>query len=326
MKKFNLSKISKPTKAFIAALLCYVIVIVCMQTGVLSKYNQGILTSVCINIILVVSLNLTAGFLGQLTLGHAGFMSVGAYVAAYLTKDLLSGVPIMASFWIALIVAGIVAALFGLLISVPALRLKGDYLAIITLAFGEIIRSILTNLDIIGGAKGYMGISRFVDLYVAMPIMIVSVYLIYLFVNSQHGRMIKAIAQDEIAANACGVHVKYYKVLTFVIAAFFAGLAGALYAHYMGNLAPKVFDYNMSIELLVMCVLGGMGNITGSIIATLILTALPEVLRSFSDYQMLVYSIVLIGMMIGKYSSGVQDFVQTKIQPLFKKKNKEANV
>lgn len=295
---------------FIISIVVIGIVYLLCSANIISRYNQGILTSICINVVLVASLNLTAGYLGQLTLGHAGFMSIGAYSAALLTKDILAAMPIQISFWVALLISGLVAALFGALVAIACLRLKGDYLAIITLAFGEIIRNILTNINIVGGAKGYMGISRFVSFPLSLSVAIVCVGIIYLMIHSQQGRYIKAIAVDEIASASSGVHTQYYKVATFVIAAFFAGVAGCLYAHYMGNLAPKVFDYNMSIKLLVMVVLGGMGNLFGGVIATIVLTALPEMLRAVSDYQMLAYSLVLIIIMLAKHSPKMNELMQ----------------
>lgn len=295
---------------FIISIVVIGIVYLLCSANIISRYNQGILTSICINVVLVASLNLTAGYLGQLTLGHAGFMSIGAYSAALLTKDILAAMPIQISFWVALLISGLVAALFGALVAIACLRLKGDYLAIITLAFGEIIRNILTNINIVGGAKGYMGISRFVSFPLSLSVAIVCVGIIYLMIHSQQGRYIKAIAVDEIASASSGVHTQYYKVATFVIAAFFAGVAGCLYAHYMGNLAPKVFDYNMSIKLLVMVVLGGMGNLFGDVMATIVLTALPEMLRAVSDYQMLAYSLVLIIIMLAKHSPKMNELMQ----------------
>lgn len=295
---------------FIISIVVIGIVYLLCSVNIISRYNQGILTSICINVVLVASLNLTAGYLGQLTLGHAGFMSIGAYSAALLTKDILAAMPIQISFWVALLISGLVAALFGALVAIACLRLKGDYLAIITLAFGEIIRNILTNINIVGGAKGYMGISRFVSFPLSLSVAIVCVGIIYLMIHSQQGRYIKAIAVDEIASASSGVHTQYYKVATFVIAAFFAGVAGCLYAHYMGNLAPKVFDYNMSIKLLVMVVLGGMGNLFGGVMATIVLTALPEMLRAVSDYQMLAYSLVLIIIMLAKHSPKMNELMQ----------------
>lgn len=295
---------------FIISIVVIGIVYLLCSANIISRYNQGILTSICINVVLVASLNLTAGYLGQLTLGHAGFMSIGAYSAALLTKDILAAMPIQISFWVALLISGLVAALFGALVAIACLRLKGDYLAIITLAFGEIIRNILTNINIVGGAKGYMGISRFVSFPISLSVAIVCVGIIYLMIHSQQGRYIKAIAVDEIASASSGVHTQYYKVATFVIAAFFAGVAGCLYAHYMGNLAPKVFDYNMSIKLLVMVVLGGMGNLFGGVMATIVLTALPEMLRAVSDYQMLAYSLVLIIIMLAKHSPKMNELMQ----------------
>ena len=300
----------KKNLPFIISIVVIGIVYLLCSANIISRYNQGILTSICINVVLVASLNLTAGYLGQLTLGHAGFMSIGAYSAALLTKDILAAMPIQISFWVALLISGLVAALFGALVAIACLRLKGDYLAIITLAFGEIIRNILTNINIVGGAKGYMGISRFVSFPLSLSVAIVCVGIIYLMIHSQQGRYIKAIAVDEIASASSGVHTQYYKVATFVIAAFFAGVAGCLYAHYMGNLAPKVFDYNMSIKLLVMVVLGGMGNLFGGVIATIVLTALPEMLRAVSDYQMLAYSLVLIIIMLAKHSPKMNELMQ----------------
>ncbi len=300
----------KKNLPFIISIVVIGIVYLLCSANIISRYNQGILTSICINVVLVASLNLTAGYLGQLTLGHAGFMSIGAYSAALLTKDILAAMPIQISFWVALLISGLVAALFGALVAIACLRLKGDYLAIITLAFGEIIRNILTNINIVGGAKGYMGISRFVSFPLSLSVAIVCVGIIYLMIHSQQGRYIKAIAVDEIASASSGVHTQYYKVATFVIAAFFAGVAGCLYAHYMGNLAPKVFDYNMSIKLLVMVVLGGMGNLFGGVMATIVLTALPEMLRAVSDYQMLAYSLVLIIIMLAKHSPKMNELMQ----------------
>ena len=295
-------------KWFIFSLISVVILMILSFTNLISRYYQGIFTSICINIILVTSLNLLSGYLGELTLGHAGFMSIGAYVGAYITKDLFSFLAIEISFWPALIIGAIIAALIGFVVSFASLRLKGDYLAIITLAFGEIIKNILTNLELVGGAKGYMGISRFVNLPLALIIMFISVFLMYLLVNSQYGRIIKAISVDDLASNNSGIDTKAYKIKTFVIAAFFAGIAGVLYAHYMGNLAPKIFDYNMSIEILVMVVLGGMGNFKGGIISAIILTLLPELLRGFADYQMLAYALILIFMMLFKNNAKVNAF------------------
>lgn len=300
----------------ISALL-YLVVMGLTMAGILGRYETGILVSICINIILVVSLNVTTGFLGQLTLGHAGFMAVGAYTAAFCTKELLSFLPTPLAFSLALFIGGVMALFFGVVIGVPTLRLKGDYLAIITLAFGEVIRTVLLNLKIVGGAKGYTGIARLTNFSWAFGIMIFTIITIVLLMKSKHGRAILSVREDEIAAEASGISSANYKILAFVFAAFFAGIAGGLYAHYMGILEPRTFGFNKSIEILVMVVLGGMGNIPGAILATTILTILPELLRDASSYRTLVYAVVLIGMMLVKNNP--------KLQEIFKKKRRSSS-
>jgi branched-chain amino acid transport system permease protein len=226
-------------------------------------------------------------------------MSIGAYAGALTTNAL--NLPPMVELIIGLLVGGIVAALFSLIIGLPVLRLKGDYLAIVTLGFGEIIKSVINALGFTGGAKGLSGISAystyknftFVYIFVLLTIVIISN-----LVNSRHGRAICAVRDNYIAAEAIGIKVSKFKTTAFVISGFFAGMAGVFYAHNVGILKPANFDYNKSIEILVMVVLGGMGNIKGAIIAAVILTALPEVLRSAADYRMLLYAIVLIAMML----------------------------
>ena len=226
-------------------------------SGMLSRYYTGIVMMVGINIILTASLNLTTGYLGQLALGRAGFMSVGAYGAALFT--LYSGLPTGVSFPIALFIGGIVAALFGIAIGIPALRLKGDYLAIITLGFGEIIRVLITNVEFTGGAKGLRGIPRITNFAYVYIVAVITLIVLYTLLRSRQGRAIISIREDEIAAEASGINTTYYKLLAFTISAFFAGVAGGLYAHYLSVLDPANFDFNYSIEILVMVVLGGTG-------------------------------------------------------------------
>ena len=281
-KKMNRTLISYAINAGLVVLL-YVVMMVLIQAGVINRYYEGIVRLICINIIMAVSLNLVCGFMGQLALGHAGFMSVGAYCAA---------------FPLALLVGGIFAAIVGFVIGIPALRMRGDYLAIITLGFGEIIRVIANALPITGGAKGLSGIPASTNFSYSYWVMILSVFVIFAFIKSRHGRAVISIREDEIAAEASGIRTTYYKMMAFVLAAFFAGIAGGLYAHHVGVLAPTKFNFNYSVEFLVMVVLGGMGSITGSIIAAIVLTILPEALRGFEDYRMLLYSLVLIVMML----------------------------
>lgn len=329
----DLSKSKKISYAvtLIGVIVLYAIVAMMLNNEIINRYYGGIITMICINVILTVSLNLASGFLGQLVLGHAGFMSVGAYTAALFT--MYSGLPIQVAFPLALVAGGIVAALFGVIIGVPALRLKGDYLAIITMGFGEIIRVIILALPFTGGARGLIGIPSVVakgspknQQYVVLFsyvffIAVLTIFVIYSFIKSRHGRAVIAIREDEIAAEASGINTTYYKLLAFILAAFFAGIAGGLYAHHVGVLNPAKFDFNYSIEILVMVVLGGMGSITGSVISATVLTILPEALRQFSDYRMLVYSIILIMVMLFK-PSGLLGQRELSIKSIFEPKRK----
>ena len=298
----------------IVLVLLFVLLAAVVTSGALSRYYTGVLMTIFINIILVTSLNLTTGFLGQIALGHAGFLAIGAYTAALFVKAmeeqagvvLLNGSSPTAAgilfFLVSLVLGGLMAAAFGFLVGVPALRLKGDYLAIITLGFGEIIRSIIENLEFTGGAQGLKQIPRTANILVVFVIMVLCVTVMITFVRSRHGRAITAIREDDIASEAAGIHNTRYKVMAFVVAAFFAGVAGGMYGQYLGVLGASSFNFNKSIDILVMVVLGGMGSITGSVLSAIGLTALPEVLRSFSDYRMLIYSVVLIIVMIFKPS------------------------
>lgn len=317
MKLTNKGK--KVAKAYLINLIVIVALYLLLNQlvagRVLSRTMQGIMMLIFINIILATSLNLTTGFLGQIALGHAGFMSIGAYSAALFSLN-VTGLPDLARFLISLIVGGLIAALFGLLVGVPALRLKGDYLAIITLGFGEIIRSIIENMpNVTGGAQGLKGIPKLAKLNIVFLIMVVCVAIMFTFVRSRHGRAITAIREDDIAASASGINNTYYKVLAFVIAAFFAGVAGGIYAQHYTVLGAANFNFNKSIDILVMVVLGGMGSLTGSIVAAIGLTALPELLRVFSDYRMIIYSLALILVMIFKPSGlfGRYEFSLTRV-------------
>ncbi len=278
------------------AVIIYVVIFSLAQFGVLSRHTQSLLVPIGVNIILAVSLNLTVGFLGELTLGHAGFISVGAYAGCLFT--IYCNLPVWIEFPLALIIGGLVAAIFGVIIGIPALRLNGDYLAIVTLAFGEIIRSVLNNVKFTGGAGGLKGIDKTSNFTIAYILVILTLIVITNVVHSRHGRAIMAIRDNIIAAQSVGINIVYYKLVAFVGAAFFAGVAGVLYGHNLGILKPSTFDFNKSIEILVIVVLGGMGNITGSVIAAIIITLLPEVLRDLADYRMLIYSIALIVMML----------------------------
>lgn len=285
-----------------------------IDTEVFSSYFVKILMLIGINIILTASLNLATGFLGQLPLGHAGFMSVGAYASAIFMKT--TALPNIAAFPIGIILGGIVAAIFGFIIGIPALRLRGDYLAIITLGFGEIIKVMLLNIDSVLGFNFTYGASSlktipktttFTNTFVCVFIVF---FVIHTMLKSKHGRAVLSIRENEIAAESCGVNTTYYKTMAFVMSAFFAGVAGSLYAGYVGILNPSTFAFMKSIEILVMVVLGGMGSMVGSVISATGLTVLPELLRSFSEYRMVAYSLLLIVVMIFKPSGlmGTYDF------------------
>ena len=280
----------------IAIAVVFLLLYIGVEYGYLSRQYSALLVPVGINIILAVSLNLTTGFLGELTLGHAGFMSVGAYAGALFS--IYTNLPYFPGFFLSMLVGGIIAAIFGFIIGVPVLRLKGDYLAIVTLAFGEIIRSIITNLKITGGASGLNNIPMYTSYISVYVLVIITILVVMNLVNSRHGRAICSIREDYIAAESVGISLTKYKILAFVSAAFFAGIAGVLYSHNLGFVQAKTFDYNKSIEILVIVVLGGMGSIKGSIISAIIVTLLPEVLRGMDDFRMLIYAVVLIAMML----------------------------
>jgi len=305
----------------------FVVIQILIATGSLSSLWQGLLVPLCTYVILAVSLNLTVGILGELSLGHAGFMCVGAFTGAFFSLYTESAIP---SAWIrfplALIIGGLSAALFGALIGVTVLRLRGDYLAIVTLAFGEIIKNIVNVLYVgkdssglhfsnvnmtalnmkpdgeilINGPQGISGTPMDSSFTIGIILILVTLFVTINLIHSRTGRAIMAIRDNRIAAESLGIDITRYKLIAFIISAFFAGTAGVLYAHNLSTLTalPKNFGYNMSIIILVFVVLGGIGNIRGSIIAAVVLTALPEILRELSDYRMLIYAIVLILMML----------------------------
>ena len=276
-----------------------------------NPYYAQIIMLCGINIILAVSLNLINGFTGQFSIGHAGFMALGGYGSAMFTLHVgvgwatawaAAGVPEPLAQGIALLVAlvlgGLLAALAGYLVGLPSLRLRGDYLAIVTLGFGEIIRVLILNVEAVGGARGLPGIPAWANLFwVGLGVTAVILLARHL-AASTHGRALFAIRDDEVAAESLGVDTTSYKVLAFVIGAFFAGVAGGLSAHFLRNLNPNSFTFLKSIEVIAMVVLGGMGSISGSVIAAVILTLLPEVLRPVKDYRMVLYSLMLIVLMI----------------------------
>jgi len=282
--------------------------------GALGRAQTSIVMQIGIYMILAASLNMATGYLGQLPLGHAGFMAVGAYAAGIFWK---SGVTINIGTFIAgVLLAALTAGIAGILIGIPALRLKGDYLAIITLGFGEIIRIAIVNLsDLTGGAPGLKTIPKQASFLKVYLCVILTLMIIHMIMKSRHGRAILSIRENEIAAEASGIPTTYYKVMAFAVSAAFAGVAGALYATNQGIIAPGEFGFMQSINILVMVVLGGMGSMLGSALAAGILTALPLALQSFNEYRMVMYSLLLVVVMIFKPSGllGTYDFSLSRI-------------
>ena len=273
------------------------------------RYYYQILILAGINIILAVSLNLTNGITGQFSIGHAGFFAIGAYMAACVSvyggggiRSALGFAPVWAQDSGLLVLAGLAGAaaagLAGLLVGIPSLRLRGDYLAIVTLGFGEIIRVLILNIDVVGGARGFTGIpklSNFFWVFFGVAICILAVRNIE---RSSYGRALLSIRENEIAAQAMGIPITRYKVLAFVIASAFAGLAGGLFAHFTMYLHTNTFTFVKSFEVIIMVSLGGLGSLAGSVLGAIILTLLPEVFRGFSEYRMVVYSLALVLIMI----------------------------
>ena len=348
MKKLKLSKNIKDNSiTYGIIIIAYVIMQIMIKTGHVSSLMQGLLVPLCVYIILAVSLNLTVGILGELSLGHAGFMCVGAFTGAFFSKCMQDVITIdLLRFILAILIGAISAGIIGLLIGMPVLRLKGDYLAIVTLAFGEIIKNIMNvlyigkddsglhfsmkdslslGLDaegtvIINGAQGITGTPKNSTFTIGVILIILTLFIVLNLIHSRDGRAIMSIRDNLIAAESIGINITKYKLMAFSISAALAGIAGVLYSHNLSSLmaTPKNFGYNMSI--LVFVVLGGIGNIRGSIISAVILTLLPEVLRGLSNYRMLIYSIVLIVMMLFNWSPKLINLREKySLKRLFKK-------
>ncbi|MCX7779407.1 MAG: branched-chain amino acid ABC transporter permease [Negativicutes bacterium] len=275
-----------------ACLVIYAAVQGLITLDVIGPFWQLNIVLICINIILAVSLNLINGFTGQFSIGHAGFMAVGAYLSAVMTVKLQLPFPVA-------IAAGAVAAgVLGFIIGLPTLRLKGDYLAIATLGLGEIIRITILNIPYVGGASGFMGIPRYTNFTWVFLLMVFTVFVIKNFINSSHGRACISVRENEIAAEAMGVDTTKYKVLAFTLGAAFAGVAGALFSHYFYIAHPASFTFMRSFDILTMVVLGGLGSISGSITGAILLTFISAALASYPEWRMVIYSIALIVLML----------------------------
>ncbi len=317
----------------------------------ISRSLKGLLVPICSWIIMAVSLNLVIGFSGELSLGHAGFMSIGAYTGAIISGWLLAAFDMQdptARLVLAIACGGIIAGVFGVLIGIPVLRLRGDYLAIVTLAFGEIIRNLVNVLYVgtvdgklhfaflnkklpadvtilVDGAKGAVKIKPISTFTVGFVLVLITLIIVLNLVNSRSGRAIQATRDNRIAAESMGVSVTKYKMMAFVTAAVLAGMAGALYGLNSSTVVPTQFTFNQSINVLVFVVLGGLGNVLGSVISATFLTVLPEVLREFADYRMLVYAVVLILVMIFTNNPMIRSLMNRLFGPvkaLFRKKQK----
>ena len=310
-------------------IVLFVIVQALSSTGNLSRLLMGLLVPLCVYTIASVSLNLVVGFSGELSLGHAGFMCVGAFSSALFSQVAADSIPQVPRFILAILVGAAVAALFGVIIGIPVLRLRGDYLAIVTLAFGEIIKNLINvffigkdangfhfsmkdamslNMDggdvIINGPQGITGTPNDSTFTIGVILVLITLVIVLHLINSRDGRAIMSIRDNRIAAESVGINITKYKLMAFIISAALAGVAGVLYAHNLATLTalPKNFGYNQSIMILVFVVLGGIGSTRGSMIAAVVLTLLPELLRGLNDYRMLIYAIVLIVMMLLNWS------------------------
>ena len=297
-------------KMLLFALAVYGVIMGLTGTGVLSAFWQLNLIFAGLNIMLAASLNLINGYTGQFSLGHAGFMAIGAYVGVILTTNF--HLPFIA----ALLAGGAAAGLLGALIGLPTLRLRGDYLAIATLGLGEIVRIFIINVPYVGGAAGFKGIPHLTNFTWVFFIMLATLFIIKNFVNSRHGRACLAIRENEIAAEAMGINTTRYKVLAFTIGAAFAGVAGVLFGHNMYILSPASFTFMQSFNILIMVVMGGLGSMTGSIAGALVVTFLSAALASFPNARMIVYALALILMMFYR-PQGLFGYVEvTAMRPL----------
>lgn len=335
---FRLSKTLKSNIiTYGIVIAAFIIVQLLVNAGQVSSLMKGMLVPLCIYTIMAISLNLTVGILGELSLGHAGFMCVGAFSSSLFSISMLETIPnVGLRFFFAILIGAAAAAAAGIIVGIPVLRLRGDYLAIVTLAFGEIIKNVVNviyvgkdsnglhfsmknamalNMDkdgtiILNGAQGITGTPKNSTFLIGVILIVVTLFIVLNLIHSRSGRAIMSVRDNRIAAESIGINITKYKLMAFTISASLAGVAGVLYSHNLSSLTAtqKNFGYNQSIMILVFVVLGGIGNIRGSMIAAVILTLLPELLRGLNTYRMLIYAIVLIVMMIFNWSPKLIDF------------------
>lgn len=351
MKTKTLSKNFKSNCiTYAMVIIAFIIVQIMEVTGNLSSLLRGLLVPLCVYVILAVSLNLVVGISGELSLGHAGFMCIGAFASAFFSKAAMSSVTNEGlRFFIAILIGAAAAAVFGILIGIPVLRLRGDYLAIVTLAFGEIIKNVINvfyvgmdsngfhfsikdqfslgmepdGVMILNGPQGISGVTKSSTFLIGVILILITLFIVLNLIDSRDGRAIKAIRDNRIAAESVGINITKYKLMAFTVSAALAGVAGALYSHNLATLQASKFDFNTSILALVFVVLGGIGNIRGSVIAAVVLTALPEMLRFLSDYRMLIYAIVLIAMMLFNWAPKALEWRERYLGRFFRKAAKE---
>lgn len=337
------------TIIFTFVTVAYIVMQLCADFKIIGSAMKGQLIPICVYIVLAVSLNLVVGISGELSLGHAGFMGVGTFTGIVISAVLKDSVTNdILRLVISMFGGGIMAGIFGVLIGIPVLRLRGDYLAIVTLAFGEILKNIIGNLYvgldaqglrfglkeesiglaeggkmIISGPLGATGISRISTFYMGFLLILFTLFIVLNLIHSKEGRAIKAIRDNRIAAESVGINVMAFKMKAFVVSAMLAGMAGALYGQNYSSIMASKFNFNTSINILVFVVLGGMGNILGSVISATVLYILPEAMRELQDYRMLLYAVVLIVVMLCTWSPKVKDFIASmayRITAKFKKK------
>lgn len=340
---------------YILVTAAFLVLQLLMNQGKLSSTMKGFLVPACAYIVLAVSLNLLVGICGELSLGHAGFMGIGAFSGVIVTALLAQAVPNgVLRLVIAMLVGGVLAGAIGFLIGIPVLRLRGDYLAIVTLAFGEIMKNIFGNLYlgvdeegvhatmssagltlgaggtmIVSGPRGATGITKLSTFAIGFVLILFTLFVVQNLINSREGRAIKAVRDNRIAAESVGINVTAFRMKAFVVSAFLAGMAGALYAMNYGSITASKFNFNTSINILVFVVLGGMGNILGSVISATVLYILPEAMRGLNDYRMIIYAIVLILVMLFTWSPKVSEWnsvLVDKVKHMFVKQTKEAEV
>ena len=356
-KKKNLRSARNDVINYIIICAAFILITVLKSQGALTRSQQGLLVPICCYIVMAVSLNLTVGILGDLSLGHAGFMSVGAFsgiITAMALSTAIPSAPLRLA--LAMVVGAIFAAVVGFLVGIPVLRLKGDYLAIVTLAFGEILKELITCLIvgkdsaglhilfnfngaksandlnllddgfvIIKGAQGATGTQMIATFTAGFILIMLTLLIVQNLIRSRHGRAIMAVRDNRIAAESVGIPITKYKMMAFVISAALAGAAGTLFSMNYSTVVPNKFDFNTSILVLVFVVLGGLGNIRGSIIATVVLYILPEVLRGFANYRMLIYAVVLILVMLATNTPILNSWLTRIRESFHKNKDKEVS-